>query len=103
MNVYEGITKNLKHQQLINNIECVVYEYLNGMNDEPDTYKSLTPEQLIDYCYKEIFDIKDNGNGSTIMRTGICDDLKFLGNQLINDEILRIGEEAGVLTEEGDE
>lgn len=100
MNIYEGITRNLKHQQLINNIESVVWGYVNGMNDDPENYKPLTEDQLIKYCYEEIFDIKDDGEGTTQMQKGICDDLKFLGNDLIRSEILRIGEEAGVLAKD---
>lgn len=100
MNIYEGITRNLKHEQLINNIEYVIGGYANGMSDDPDSYKPMTEDELIKYCYSEIFDIKNDGEGGTKLLKGVCDDLKFLGNDLIKSEILRIGKEEGVLTEE---
>lgn len=100
MNIYEGITRNLKHEQLINNIEYVIGGYANGMSDDPDSYKPMTEDELIKYCYSEIFDIKNDGEGGTRLLKGICDDLKFLGNDLIKSEILRIGKEEGVLTAE---
>jgi len=100
MHIYEGIAQNLKHQQLINNLEQIIYGYQNGMNDDPENYLPLTKEQLIKYCYAEVFDIKDDGNGTTKLLKGICDDLKFLGNDLIQSEILRIGKEAEVLVDE---
>lgn len=100
MNIYEGISNNLKHQQLINNIEYVIGGYANGMSDDPDSYKPMTEDELLKYCYSEIFDIKNDGEGGTRLLKGVCDDLKFLGNDLIKSEILRIGKEEGVLAEE---
>ena len=103
MNLYESIKSNLKEsdedrrkKQLINNIEALVYEYDNGINDGvSEPFKS--EDELVDYVYSQIFDMKDNGEGSTRYADGICDDLKYLGRDYIVSEIKRIGNEAGVV------
>ena len=89
--------EEIRKTQLKNNVESILYGYENGMLDDPENYPQLPKEEVIAYVYEELFDIKDDGQGSTLMHKGICDDLKFLGTEVICDEILRVAEELEIL------
>lgn len=88
-----------KIEQARQNIEYILYGYVNGMNDcGEEMYPHLNEQEVIDYTKRELYDIKVSGNGeSCIMGTGICDDLKFLSNDTIDNMILEIAKEAEVL------
>ena len=87
-----------RKKQLINNIEELVYEYDNGISDgTEEPFKS--DNELIDYVYSSVFDIKSDGQGGSRYANGICRDLKYLGKDYIISEIKRIGHEAGVVEE----
>lgn len=73
--------------QLRENIEQVVDEYFNSMTDYPEEYPALSKEECIKYVKDQIYDMKANG-GMTRYQKGICDDLKFLGDEVIDNEIL---------------
>ena len=89
-----------RNRQLVNNVEELLYEYDNGISDG---YNELfkNDEELIDWTYDQIFDLKASGHGMTRYRKGICDDLKYLGRDFIFSEIKRIGHEIGVVEENG--
>ena len=89
--------EQIRKRQLRNNVEYILGGYLNGMYDFPEDYPKMNDEQTIAYVYEQLFDIKDDGMGGTMMRTGICDDLKFLGTEIIIIEILKVAEEYGIL------
>ena len=61
-----------RKMQLQNNVEQVIDEYLNGIYDYPE-----------EYVTSQIYDMKSNGHGHTFYRNGICDELRFLGNEYI--------------------
>ena len=93
-----NIDKNIeiRKKQLINNIEDIVYMYDNGINDGvEEPFKS--DNELVDYVYSQVFDIKSDGLGFSRYANGICKDLKYLGKDYIVSEIKRIGHEAGVV------
>ena len=90
----------IRTRQLVNNIEALLYEYDNSITDgywEP--FKN--DDELINWTYGQIFNLKDDGHGWTVYRDGICDDLKYLGKEYIINEIKRIGHEIGVVEENG--
>jgi len=89
--------EEIRMKQLRNNLEYILYGYMNGMMDFPESYPKMNDEQTVAYVYDQLFDIKDNGMGGTIMKTGICDDLKFLGTEIIISEILIVADECGIL------
>ena len=74
---------NARKIQLQNNVEEVLDEYLNGMYDRPEDYPEMTLEECREYVTSQIYDMKSNGGGHTFYRSGICDELKFLGNDYI--------------------
>lgn len=69
--------------QLQNNVEQVIDEYLNGTYDFPEEYPEMTLEECREYVTSQIYDMKSNGHGHTFYRDGICDELRFLGNEYI--------------------
>lgn len=103
MSLYESIKSSLKEseegirkKQLINNIEALLYSYDVSINDGyAEPFKS--DEEMVDYVYRQVFDLKDDGTGFTKWVDGICDDLKYLGKDYIVNEIKRIGHEIGVV------
>lgn len=93
---------NKRQRQLENNLNALLGMYENGMSDCGLTeYPQMTEKEVIDYCKTAggIYDMMDNGCGHTIYRPGICKDLKFLGSEYINDKILEIAAECGILKE----
>lgn len=83
--------------QLKLNVEEVLDEYLNGMEDYPDDYPSLTEDEAIRYATSLIYDRKVIGNGTTLEETGICDNLRFLGSDIIYPVIIKYAKELGIL------
>lgn len=72
-----------RKMQLQNNVEQVIDEYLNGIYDYPEEYPEMTLEECREYVTSQIYDMKSNGHGHTFYRNGICDELRFLGNEYI--------------------
>lgn len=84
-----------KEKQLRLNAEEIIYEYENGIHD--CGYEQMTEEELIKYVLSQVYDIKSNGDGVILEGKGICNDLKFLGNEKIHQVILEIGRQTDVL------
>lgn len=91
---------NKAKKQLENNLNDILGGYMNGMDDYPDEYPQMTLDKCISYCIPDIYDQISDGAGFTRYREGICDNLKFLGNDYIYSEIKRIADECGILKEE---
>ena len=91
---------NIKQKQLQNNVEQVVDEYLNGMYDYPEDYPEMTIEECRKYVTEQIYDMKSNGHGRTFYGNGICDDLRFLGNDYIHKVIDEYAMESGIIKSE---
>lgn len=86
----------MKIEQAKQNIEYIIDSYVNGMYD--DDYPQLSVEQVLKYVKEEMYDIKVSGHGETCyIGDGICDDLKFLSNEVIDKMILDYAEGSGVL------
>ncbi len=89
---------NKRQKQLVNNLEFIFAGYYNGIQDYgTDEYPLLTEEEAMDMAIPEIYNMSSDGCGWTRFGTGICKDLKFLGNEYIHAEVLRIAEECEVL------
>lgn len=86
--------------QLSRNVEEVLDEYYNGMEDCPDDYPALTEKEVLRYTSSLIYDRKVLGNGTTLEEPGICDNLRFLGNDIIYPVILKYANELGILKKE---
>lgn len=85
-------------KQLRNNVESLVGGYLNSQTDYGEKeYPNLTEQEWFDYCVVEIYDMKDNGCGRTLYANGICDNLKFLGNETIRKVIVEIADSEGLV------
>ena len=85
-------------QQLRNNVDQVVGIYLNSQMDYgEEEYPNLTEQQWWDECVPEIYHMKTNGRGLTLYGDGICDNLKFLGNDTIRKMIAEIADSEGLL------
>ena len=52
------------------------------------------------YVDKEYCGLKVLGNGTTLEEPGICDNLRFLGNDIIHPVILKYANELGILKKE---
>lgn len=92
---------NRRQRQLENNLNAIFGMYANGMSDSGlEEYPEMSEKEAIDYAIDQIYDMRDNGSGWTQYGTGICKDLKFLGNAYIKDRILDIAAECGVLKNE---
>lgn len=89
-----------KEKQLQYNVEEVLDMYLNGMYDYPDDYPEMTKEECREYVTSEIYDMRSDGGGHTFYGKGICDDLRFLGNDVIYAVIDKYAEELGILKQE---
>lgn len=70
-------------RQLKYNVEEVLDMYYNGMCDNPEDYPEMTIEECREYVTSEIYNMKSDGHGHTRYADGICDELKFLGNDYI--------------------
>ena len=89
---------NKRQRQLENNLNCIFGMYANGMSDcGEEEYPRFTEEDAIDYAKDQIYDMWDSGDGMTRYATGICKDLKFLGNEYIEKRIIAIAEECDCL------
>lgn len=87
-----------KKAQLKANVEQVIWEYANGVNDcGEEEYPLLTETEAIKYAKDQIYDMKSDGCGWTVYREGVCDDLKFLGDEYIDEQILNEAYEAGII------
>lgn len=86
-----------REEQLRNNLEEIIYGYGNGQSDwGMEDYPNLTKEQWLDYCVPEVYNMRCD-KGKTIYRDGICDDLRFLGNDKIKEVIMEIAGEEGLI------
>lgn len=85
--------------QLQNNVEQVIDEYLNGMYDYPEDYPEMTVEDCREYVASQIYDMKSDGHGTTFYRDGICDELRFLGNDYIYKVIDEYAVANGIIKE----
>ena len=88
-----------REKQLQYNVEKVLDMYYNGMCDEPEYYPEMTIEECREYVTDQIYDMKSNG-GHTKYAKGICDDLKFLGNDYIYNVIDTYATENGIIKED---
>lgn len=86
-------------RQLQNNVEEVLDMYYNGMEDYPDDYPEMKRDECREYCTSQIYDMKADGHGTTYYDKGICDNLKFLGNDYIYSVIDKYAAENGILKE----
>lgn len=77
----------IDQRQLQYNVEQVLDEYYNGMEDYPEEYPEMTLEECRQYVTEQIYDMKSNGHGVTRYAHGICDNLRFLGNEYIHKVI----------------
>lgn len=85
----------LDERQLQNNVEYILDEYYNGMLDYDDP--QMTKEECREYCTDQIYDIKCDGGGYCKHSKGICDNLKFLGNEYIYKVIDKYAADSGIL------
>lgn len=76
-----------REKQLQFNVEEVLDMYYNGMMDYPEDYPEMTIDECREYVIDQIYDMKSDGNGHTRYAKGICDELKFLGNDYIYNVI----------------
>lgn len=90
-----------KEKQLQYNVEEVLDMYLNGMYDYgEEDYPEMTIEECREYVTSEIYDMRSDGHGHTRYANGICDDLKFLGNDYIYSVIDEYAKGNGIIKEE---
>lgn len=90
--IKESTDDGIRVRQLRNNIEEICDEYLNGIYDGYNEPFSST-DALVDYVYRQVFDLKSDGGGYTRYGTGICRDLKYLGKDFIVSEIIKYGQD----------
>ena len=85
-------------KQLQNNVEYILDMYYNQMMDYDDP--PMTKEECREYCTSQIYDIKSDGCGYCKSREGICDNLRFLGNEYIYKVIDEYAADNGILIED---
>lgn len=92
------MNENAMIEQLRNNVDELIGSYLNGQIDygEKD-YPNLTSEQWWNYCVPDVYNMKNNGHGVTAYGDGICDNLKFLGNDTVMKVIVESADREGLL------
>ena len=84
---------NKRLNQLVENINYIVYNYINKVEDNPEEYGLLDKKELLDMVYSQVYNIKASNSGeSCIFCTGICDDLRFYTKENIEKLIIEIGE-----------
>lgn len=88
---------NIKEKQLRLNVEEVLDMYYNGMLDYPEDYPEMTIDECRKYVTDQIYDMKSDGHGNTKYANGICDDLKFLGNDYIYEVIDEYAKMSGLI------
>lgn len=92
--------KNKLMQQLRNNVNETICMYLNGQMDYgEEEYPNLTDQEWWDYCVPEIYNMQSDGGGFTRYADSICDNLKFLGNDVIHKVIVDTARDEGLLAE----
>lgn len=92
------MNENAMIEQLRNNVDEVVGCYLNGqMGYGDEDYPNITAERWWNYCVPDIYNMKNNGHGTTVYCDGICDNLKFLGNDTIMKVIVESADRDGLL------
>lgn len=85
-------------KQLRNNVDNVVGGYLWGQVDYgEEEYPNLTEQEWFEFCTSEIYDMKCDGRGCTWYGDGICDNLKFLGNDVIRKVIIEVADSEGLV------
>lgn len=90
----------IDQRQLQYNVEQVLDEYYNGMEDYPEEYPEMTIEECRKYVTEQIYDMKSNGSGHTRYANGICDNLRFLGNEYIHKVIDEYAIGNGIIKDE---
>ena len=89
-----------RKKQLQLNVEEILDEYYNGMYDYPEDYPKMTIKECREYVLDQVYDIESNGNGYMRFKKGICDDLKFLGNDYIYNVIDTYAKDSGIIKED---
>jgi hypothetical protein len=89
-----------KEKQLQFNVEKVLDMYYNGMMNDDEWCHEMTIEECRQYVTDQIYDMKYSGNGHTKYAKGICDDLKFLGNDYIYNVIDTYAIDSGIIKED---
>ncbi len=85
-------------KQLEKNVEYLLDMYYNGILDHgEEEYPLMTKEECREYCTSQIYDMKYDGHGHTRYQKGICEDLKFLGNEYIFSVIDKYAAELAIL------
>ena len=85
-------------RQLQRNVEYVLDGYYNEMTDYDAS--PMTKDECRTYCTDLIYDMKYDGSGHCKYKDGICDNLKFLGNEYIYGVIDQYAYENGILKED---
>lgn len=93
------IEMKIRKMQLQNNVEQIIDEYLNGMYDYPEDYPEMTVEECREYVTSQIYNMKSDGHGHTFYGDGICDELRFLGNDYIYKVIDEYANANGIIKE----
>ena len=87
-----------REKQLRLNAEALLGEYLNGMCDcGEEEYPPMSRDECREWVVSQVYDMTSYGDGHIKYRDGICDDLRFLGNDTIFSIIDKVAEECGVL------
>lgn len=98
-----------KEIQLKLNAECIAGMQYNSLVDGNDDAKEFYPapaEKIIEVFYTDLFNMKCGGqlyngkwinNGSLIEGNGICDDLKFLGEEACKNALIEAFANEGLL------
>ncbi len=86
----------MRKKQALLNIEYIVSSYANGISD--CNYPILKEKEAIEYVKSQLYDIKVTHNGSVVeMEEGICKDLKFLSNEVLDEMIVEMCKELGII------
>lgn len=89
---------------LENNINHLLGGYENGISDcGYEEFPQMTMEELVEYVYSQVFDIRDDGYGTTAYGEGIADELKFLGTTNIKKIIEQMCEGSPALKEDAEQ
>ena len=89
---------NRRQRQLYHNLDSLFAMYANGISDHgEEEYPLMTEEEAIKYAIPEIYHMKDDGCGCTFYGKDICKDLRFLGREYIEAQVIKIADECGVL------
>ena len=89
-----------REKQFRNNLDFILGGYENSMLDYPEQFPQLSKDAVLDMVKSEIFDLKNDGCGWTQYGEGICEDLKFLGNDNMDRIIIKEAIKSGVIEDE---